>query len=328
MFGIFGHPAVGSRAIPGFKRSASPAGLPPDAPLPHNQFGFPDRSPTLGPESVRRAMEVGPPREFVAFDLETTGLSAESDRIVEVGAVKFDESGRELDVFESLVNPLRPSSPTARAIHGISDVELAAAETAETVLADFVRFLGDPSGTTLMAHNASFDAGFLGRELARLGRPMPGHAVIDTLAMSRKRWPELRTHKLDFLARRLGLDPHGPHRALADSRRVRGLWLAIVGPSGEDCDEAPLAYPIFDARSPLPAPRGWDRIERAIGLDQVVRIEYAGGTRGLTPREITPRRFSNRGGVAYLVALCHLDAKVKEFRLDRVRNFEVIDRPD
>jgi DNA polymerase III subunit epsilon len=268
----------------------------------------------------------GPGPEYVAFDLETTGLSAESDRIVEIGAVRFDASGEILGEFERLVNPLRPSGPRARAVHGISDAELALAETAEVVLPEFLGFLGDPSRTTLMAHNASFDAGFLGRELARLGRPMPGHAVVDTLAMARKRWPKLGGHKLDFLANRLGLDPLGPHRALADSRRVRGLWLALEAASVE-AEAAPLAYPIFDARCPLPAPRGWGWVEDAIGRDQVVRIEYTGGTRGLGLRSISPRRFSNRGGVAYLVALCHLDLKEKEFRLDRVRRFEVVEEP-
>jgi DNA polymerase-3 subunit epsilon len=279
-----------------------------------------------------RALETseGPVALYVAFDLETTGLSAESDRIVEIGAVKFDASGQVLEEFERLVNPLRLSNPRARAVHGISDAELALAETAEVVLPEFLGFLGDPGRTTLMAHNASFDAGFLGRELARLGRPMPGHAVIDTLALARRRWPKIGSHKLDFLSRRLGLDPHGPHRALADSRRVRGLWLALEAARVEaetEAEVSPLAYPIFDARCPLPAPRGWSWVEEAIGRDQVVRIEYAGGTRGLGLRTITPRRFSNRGGVAYLVALCHLDLKEKEFRLDRVRRFEVIEKP-
>jgi DNA polymerase-3 subunit epsilon len=268
----------------------------------------------------------GPRSEYVAFDLETTGLSAQSDRIVEIGAVRFDALGRVLGEFERLVNPLRPSSPRARAVHGISDAELALAETAEVVLPEFLEFLGEPTFTTLMAHNASFDAGFLGRELARLGRPMPGHAVVDTLALARRRWPKLGGHRLDFLAGRLGLDPHGPHRALADSRRVRGLWLALEA-AGDEADESPLAYPIFDPRCPPPAPRGWAEVEVAIGLDQVVKIEYAGGTRGPAPREITPRRFANRGGVAYLVALCHLDLKEKEFRLDRVRRFEVLEKP-
>ncbi len=261
--------------------------------------------------------------EFVAFDLETTGLSAESDRIVEVGAVRFDASGQVVGEFERLVNPLRPSGARARAVHGISDAELALAETAEAVLPEFLEFLGDPARTTLLAHNATFDAGFLGRELARLGRPMPGHMVVDTLALSRRRWPGLGSHKLDFLARMLNLDSHGPHRALADSRRVQGLWLALE--SGTTAGESPLAYPIFDARSPLPAPRGWGEVEEAIGRDQFLRIEYTGGTRGTAAREVTPRRFSNRGGVAYLVALCHIDRKVKEFRLDRVRSFAVVE---
>jgi DNA polymerase-3 subunit epsilon len=264
--------------------------------------------------------------EFVAFDLETTGLSAIDDRIVEIGAVKFDASGQVIGEFERLVNPLRPSGAGARAVHGISDAELAQAETAEVVLPMFLEFLGDPSKTSLMAHNATFDAGFLGRELARLGRKMPAHTVIDTLALARKRWPKYRTHRLDFLARSLGLDPEGPHRALADSRRVRGLWLAIESERESDDRQMPLAYPIFDPRSPLPAPQGWGWVDAAILDARIVRIEYTGGTRGMAPREISPRRFSNRGGVAYLVALCHIDSKEKEFRLDRVKSFDVLER--
>lgn len=264
--------------------------------------------------------------EFVAFDLETTGLSAIDDRIVEIGAIRFDGSGQIIEEFESLVNPLRLSGASARAIHGIPDTELALAETAEVVLPRFLDFLGDPSQTTLLAHNATFDAGFLGRELARLGRPIPSHSIIDTLALARKRWPTLRTHKLDFLAQRLGLDPEGPHRALADSRRVRGLWIALTQEAGSSGLEKPLAYPIFDPRSPLPAPRGWGWVTDAILADQAVRIEYLGGTRGNSPREITPRRFSNRGGVAYLVALCHIDRKEKEFRLDRVISYSVVEQ--
>src|SRR3954452_15079275 len=106
-------------------------------------------------------MDPSPDREYVAFDLETTGLSATSDRIVEVGAVRFDASGQEMGIFERLVNPLRLSGARARAIHGISDAELARAETAEVVLPEFLAFLGDPDRTTLLAHNAAFDAGFL-----------------------------------------------------------------------------------------------------------------------------------------------------------------------
>ncbi len=263
---------------------------------------------------------------FVAFDFETTGLSAIEDRIVEVGAVKFDASGRVLDEFQRLVNPERPSGAGARAIHGISDAELAQAETARDVLPFFLDFLGDPAQVSLMAHNATFDAGFLGRELARLGQPMPDHLVIDTLAMARKQWPKLPRHGLDFLCRWLEIDSQKAHRALADSHRVRALWLALNAENQAIEGELPLAYPIFDPRSPLPAPQGWGWVHDAILGDRVVRIEYKGGTRGMAPREITPRRFSNRGGVAYLVALCHIDHKEKEFRLDRVQSYAVLER--
>ena len=267
-----------------------------------------------------------PVGDYVAFDLETTGLSPDLDRIVEIGAERFRADGTVLGRFERLVNPLRPSGATARAVHGIPDEVLAGAETAEVVLPEFLGFLGDPASTTLLAHNASFDAGFLGRELARLGRSMPGHVVVDTLALARHRWPDLRSHKLGTLASQLDLDPEGPHRALADARRVRGLWLALSR-GAEAGEPSPLAYPIFDGRDPMPAPRGWAAVASAIERDEVVRIEYSGGTRGLSPRDVSPRGFSNRGGVAYLVALCHLDDREKQFRLDRVRGFEVIGRP-
>jgi DNA polymerase III subunit epsilon len=267
-------------------------------------------------------MADGQAREFVAFDLETTGLFAETDRIVEVGAVRFEATGRELGRFERLVHPGRPMSPTAQAIHGISDAELAGAPGAAAVLPAFVAWLGDPGATVLLAHNAPFDAGFLGRELARLGLPRPGHRVIDTLAPARRRWPDAPDHRLETLARRLGLDAAGPHRALADSLRVKGLWLALA--AGHATVEAEVSYPVFDAHAEDPVPDGWDWLTEAIARGHRVRMEYAGGTRGAAPRVISPRRIVHRGGVAYVIAFCHLDAYEKSFRLDRVRRYQVM----
>ena len=81
--------------------------------------------------------------EYVAFDLETTGLVAQRDRVVEIGAVRFRRSGQVTDQFVQLVNPGRPMSPAAQAIHGISDVDLADAPPAWEVLPHFLAFLGD-----------------------------------------------------------------------------------------------------------------------------------------------------------------------------------------
>ncbi len=260
---------------------------------------------------------------FLAIDLETTGLFPETDRIVEVGAVRFDALGAELARFSRLVQPGRPMAPAAQAIHGIGDLDLAGAPGPEVVLPEFLEFLGDPVGSTLLAHNAAFDAGFLGRELTRIGVDLPGHRVVDTLALARDRLPEAPDHRLDTLARWLGLDRDGTHRALGDSLRVMGLWLALKGDPGPDA--ALVAYPIFDPRRATPAPSGWEGLAGAIAGNRRVRMQYSGGTRGEAPREISPRRFLHRGGTAYVVAFCHLDAHEKAFRLDRVRRFEVLD---
>jgi DNA polymerase III epsilon subunit family exonuclease len=261
-------------------------------------------------------------REFVAFDLETTGLIAESDRVVEIGAVRFEASGRALARFERLVNPERPMSGAALAIHGISDAMLAGAPTARVVLPDFITFLGDPATTTLLAHNAAFDAGFLGRELARHGSPPPAHVIIDTLALARRMIPQARNHRLDTLARLLRLDPDRTHRALADSVRVKGLWLALGG--NTLFNDNLIAYNIVDPLVEVASPSGWDLMRVAIAGGLRVRIEYSGGTHGDSPREVTPMRFVHRGGVPYLVALCHFDDFEKSFRLDRVVSHEIV----
>ena len=263
-----------------------------------------------------------PTRHYVAFDLETTGLVAEIDRVVEIGAVRFDASGREFGRFERLVHPERPMSPAAQAIHGISDADLADAKPARDVLPQFLRFLGDPRTTTLLAHNAAFDAGFLGRELALIDSDASEFAVVDTLALARRKIPEARDHRLDTLARLFSLDPEGPHRALADSLRVKGLWLALDGASMPD--DLLVSYPIIDARGGMPAPNGWDLLNEAIAQGLAIRMEYAGGSRGSAPRDVTPRGFAHRGGVAYLVALCHIDTYEKSFRLDRVTRYQVV----
>ena len=70
---------------------------------------------------------MGPRREFIALDLETTGLAAQSDRVVEIGAIRFLETGEELGRYQTLVNPRCPMPASAYAVHGLSDDELATA---------------------------------------------------------------------------------------------------------------------------------------------------------------------------------------------------------
>jgi DNA polymerase III subunit epsilon len=263
--------------------------------------------------------ESGPPGYFIALDLETTGLWAATDRVVEIAAVRFRGTGEEINFFQSLVNPEQPVSPGAFAVHGLSDEELAKARPAREVLPEFLAFLGDPQSCRLIAHNASFDAGFLGSELRRAGLALPGHSLYDTLALSRARLPMLESHRLNSIARHFGLDPAGAHRAMADSLLVKAIWLLLGG--HRECDSS-ISFRMFDARKAVALPEGWEALEQAVLRGCVLRIAYEGGTRGTAPRSITPRRLESRGGSTFLVAHCHLDSLEKSFRVDRILSLE------
>ena len=260
------------------------------------------------------------PRSLVAFDLETTGLRPESDRIVEVGAVRFDPAdGAEIDVFQSLVNPGCPVPEAARAVHGLGDTDLRDAPGVGVVLGAFLAWLGDPGDVLLLAHNASFDAGFLAWELARAGLTQPGLQVVDTLPLARR---------FGTLAERLGFDSGQAHRAVADCRRVMHLWLRLIALSGSGSDggwpDGPgiVRIGLPNARLPFEPglPVGWEWLPRAIALGQTVRVVYDGGTKGARPRLITPRGWTWRGGTIYITAFCHVDGIEKEFRLEWIRD--------
>ena len=97
---------------------------------------------------------------FVAFDIETTGLTPVVDRIVEIGAVKF-RSGKVMDTFQELIDPEMSISPDATAVNGITDEMVAGCPLIDQALPQFVDFLAD---FVSIAHNAPFDVGFLSYE--------------------------------------------------------------------------------------------------------------------------------------------------------------------
>ena len=209
----------------------------------------------------------GPPGQYIAFDLETTGLSAAMDRIVEIAAVRFLETGQEIARYQTLVNPERPVPSGAYAVHGLSDELLSHAPTAREILPAFLAFIGDACSTSLLAHNAAFDAGFLGTELEHAGLAIPDCKVIDTLPLSRMRLPMLSSHRLETIAKYLGLDPAGAHRAMADSLLVKQIWLRLEGPRQAD---GLIAFKLFDARK--------NRATRRLGGARASRCERVGAS--------------------------------------------------
>lgn len=162
---------------------------------------------------------------WVVLDVETTGLSPGRDRVIEIGAVT-GEGARIVDEFHSLIDPGRPVSWQAQRVHGISDGMLRGQPLAHEVLPEFFRFLGK---SVLIAHNASFDLGFLRQEFARLGFGL-GNRHHCTLQLSRRMLPFLPNHRLETVARHLfgTLDTQVRlHRALADARLTARVWVAL-----------------------------------------------------------------------------------------------------
>lgn len=165
----------------------------------------------------------------VVFDTETTGLSAASgDRLVEIGCVELVnrvETGR---VFHAYINPERPMNPDAQAIHGLSDAFLADKPLFSDIVEDLLDFFDD---SPLVAHNASFDFGFLNEELSRLNRPDIAQArMIDTLQLSRTKFPGAK-HSLDALCTRFGIDRSHriKHGALLDAQLLSLVYVELTG---------------------------------------------------------------------------------------------------
>ena len=160
--------------------------------------------------------------DFVGFDIETTGLDGETERITEIGAVRV-VNGTVTESFQTFVDPGKPIPPEIVQLTGISDSDVAGAPSEGEALSAFLKFAGD---LPLVAHNAAFDVGFLASGAARNG--LDFHPVfVDTLAVSQSLMKELKRFKLDIVARALGLPEFNHHRASDDAAVCARIFLAL-----------------------------------------------------------------------------------------------------
>ena len=150
--------------------------------------------------------------EYVAFDLETTGLSSKNDRIIEIGAVIM-KNGQEIDRFETFVDPHQKLEQKIVDLTGITDEMLRGAPQIEEVLPKFIQFIGD---RILVAHNADFDTGFIRAACERLGLSYT-FTSADTLILAQNLMPELSKFKLDVVSNALSLPDFNHHRAADDA---------------------------------------------------------------------------------------------------------------
>ncbi len=170
----------------------------------------------------------------IALDTETTGMDLNAgNRIVEIGCIEIYQrqpTGREFHVW---LNPDRDSEPGALNVHGLTREFLSDKPRFADVADEFLAFI---DGAELLIHNASFDLGFLDRELSLLGHPVrisSRNPVLDTLKLARERHPGQR-NSLDALCKRYQIDNSGRsyHGALLDARLLTEVYLAITAGQG------------------------------------------------------------------------------------------------
>ncbi|MFK0334177.1 DNA polymerase III subunit epsilon [Rhizobium sp. NPDC090275] len=167
-------------------------------------------------------------REII-FDTETTGLDNRTDRIIEIGGIELFNhfpTGKTLHIY---INPGdQKVHPDALAVHGITDEFLKDKQPFAAVVQEILDFFGEGKW---IAHNATFDMGFINAELARLSLPpISPENVIDTLSMARRKNP-MGPNSLDALCRRYGIDNshRAKHGALLDSELLAEVYIEMIG---------------------------------------------------------------------------------------------------
>ena len=161
--------------------------------------------------------------EFVVFDIETTGLNAKKDGITEIGAVKIRE-GVIVDTYHTFVHPKMPIPEKIVVLTGITDEMVKEAPTIEAVLPAFLDFCQE---SVLVAHNASFDTGFIKINAQRLNLPYD-FCVLDTLALCRGLFPKLKKHKLNHIAKHLDISLKNHHRAIDDAKATAHIFIKCL----------------------------------------------------------------------------------------------------
>ena len=165
--------------------------------------------------------------KFCVFDTETTGLVPRFDRIVEFGGL-IVQNGAVLKSWNTYINPRIPMTPGSSAINHITDDMLEGKPFEEEVLPTILEMF---EGCILVAHNATFDMGFINAALERHGYPPLKNPVIDTLAISHYLFPEKASHKEESLLKNLGLDVYSredAHEAIYDATKLNDGWQVIL----------------------------------------------------------------------------------------------------
>lgn len=173
---------------------------------------------------------------YVVFDLETTGFSPKNDKIIEIGAVKV-KNGKIINSFSEFVNPRRPIPYKITELTGISDDMVKYADSIDFVLPKFMEFIGDAA---VVAHNASFDCSFIEKNCKDLDLPFNA-TILDTVQICRFLYPELKSVKLNLVAKHLGVKLTSHHRAVDDAKATGDIFVECIKKIKEEYEVSSLS---------------------------------------------------------------------------------------
>ena len=163
----------------------------------------------------------------VILDTETTGLSADKDRIVEIACIELSNHIPTKNIFHTFINPETKVSADAFSVHGYSDEFLSNKPKFKEIIKNFLDFIKDKK---LIIHNADFDLGFLNNELRRLNvKPILKSDVIDTLQIARSKFPGVG-NSLDALCKRykINVEAREKHSALLDCQLLSKVYIELI----------------------------------------------------------------------------------------------------
>lgn len=258
----------------------------------------------------------------VVLDTETTGLhTALGHRVIEIGAVRLEE-GQEVESYQTMLNPGRPIEAKASQITGITDQDVQNAPLFAEVADSLSSFL---KGALVVAHNANFDAGFLGHEYNLIGQTVQ-NPWLCTLQLARKYFFFGR-NGLAHIAAKLNIPMPRAHRALNDVMVTAEVFRRMSKDLADKHKFKTAGDLLFAQGGAVYSPQRNEiqlppLLANAMTTQSDLKIKYVSQVGTINSRRITPRYATRHQSTTYLIAYCHLRKQQRTFRIDRIMGAE------
>lgn len=260
------------------------------------------------------------PNGVICLDLETTGLSPIVDTIIEIAAIKY--TPEDIEVFQTLVNPLIEIPPHTTAIHNITDEMVKDAPLLKPSLIGLKEFCGD---LPIIAHNAKFDAGFIVMGFKKHNLELGPNKIYCSCKFSRYANPSVPNHKLSTLVSYFGIKLENHHRATDDALASLKLFIkSIVNiKTHEELETNGLIFNLndFQMLQSEEIPDKLKDLEKLVKEAAVIEIKYSGGNHKNQFRPVKLTSLLNTPDGNILYAKCLWSDIQKSFKLKKIVDF-------